>query len=77
MYTSTEAVTLISVTILKVSATIALVIQLVVADRELAVPMTCKGYISELIVQGVELMPKEKKSRNNEIPVVAIPPPHC
>ena len=51
-YTSTFAVTLISVTITNSSETNAFVAQFVVAANELAVPITCSGNISEHITQG-------------------------
>ena len=75
-YTITWAVKLTSIANLNVYATTAFVTQFVVALSELAVPITWSGYISELIVQGVELMPKAKQRRNSEIPIVAIRPPY-
>ena len=71
----TSAATLTPVTILNTSATTALTSQFVAADKELAVPMICKGYISALIVHGVELIPKLKKRRKKETPRTATSPP--
>ena len=74
-YTMTSAVMLISVSNLKTSDTKALTNQFVVAERELAVPITCSGYISELMVHGVELIPNENESRKQETPMHATMPP--
>ena len=75
-YTSTLASTLTSVKSLKTSETIAFTTQFVVADKEFAVPMTCKGYISALIVHGGELMPNEKNSKKKATPKAAMTPPN-
>ena len=62
---------LISVISLNAKATIALNTQFVVAEREFADPITCRGYISEFNVHGVELIPNEKDKRKNESPMKA------
>ena len=53
-------------------ATTKFVVQLVVVDRLFAVPITCKGYISALTVQGVEDIPMLKEAKNRMIPTNAI-----
>lgn len=52
-------------------ATTKFVVQFVVVDKLFAVPITCRGYISVLIVQGVDDIPKLKLARNKIIPVNA------
>ena len=66
---------LISVNSLKTSDTKAFTSQFVVAERELAVPITWSGYISEFKVHGVELIPKEKESKKQDTPIHATMPP--
>jgi hypothetical protein len=49
-------------------ATTKLVVQLVVVDKLLAVPITCKGYISAFTVHGVEDIPVLKLAKKMIIP---------
>jgi len=55
----------------KTVATTKFVAQFVVVDKLLAVPMTCRGYISVFTVHGVEDIPTLKLPRNKIMPANA------
>ena len=71
----TSETILTSVASLKTSLTKALASQFTVAESEFAVPIKLIGYISALIVHGVEPIPNEKKIRKSATPRMATIPP--
>ena len=77
MYKMTLAVRLTSLTTLKTWAMMQQFIQLLLAPRELAVPIRCSGKISAVTAQGVELIPIAKTKTNKWMATMLMYPPTC